>query len=69
MTLSEHLRRAIAQSGLSHNELARQTKIPQPTITRFVNGLDLRLSNADRLAAHFGLALTSQRKRRNKGRA
>ncbi|MEX2138584.1 MAG: helix-turn-helix transcriptional regulator [Pirellulales bacterium] len=56
-TLSDQLRQAIERSGLSHNEIARQTKIPQPTITRFVNGLDMRLSNADRLAAHFGLTL------------
>src|SRR5688572_4488261 len=55
--LSDQLRRAIAVSGISHNELARQTKIPQPTITRFVNGQDMRLSNADRVATCFKMSL------------
>lgn len=57
MELTAALREAISASGLSHAELARLTGIPQPTINRFVNGADMKLSTADRLAAHFGLAL------------
>jgi len=38
--------------------------MPQPTITRFVNGTDLRVSNADTLAAYFGLSLQHDRPKR-----
>lgn len=56
-TLDESLRQAIRDSGLSANQLARATEVPQPTITRFLNGADMKLSTASRLAAYLGLHL------------
>lgn len=55
--LSATLRAAIRNSGKSANELAKATGVPQPTITRFLAGADMRLSRADKLAAHLGLKL------------
>ncbi len=60
--ISTALRKAIEASGVSHNEIAKATGIPQPTITRFVNGADLRVSNCDALAAYFGLSLSGKRR-------
>jgi plasmid maintenance system antidote protein VapI len=57
MAISEQLREAIRASGLSANALARGCGVPQPMLTRFINGLDVRLATADKLAAYFGLEL------------
>jgi plasmid maintenance system antidote protein VapI len=63
MTVSEQLREAIRNCGLSANELARLAEVPQPTITRFLNNAELRSGNIDKLAAYFGLVLKKERKR------
>jgi len=55
--LDTALRRAISKSGLSANEIARRTGVPQPTITRFLAGADMRVSNAAKIAAELGLSL------------
>lgn len=55
--LDDALRKAIQNSGLSANELARRTGVPQPTITRFLAGADMRLSTAAKIAAYLGLSL------------
>lgn len=57
MTNSEILRREIERSGLPVAVIAVEARIPQPTLSRFVNGKDLRLTTADKLAAYFGLEL------------
>lgn len=57
MSLSDQLRMAIQQSGKSATALAKDCGIPQPMLTRFINGLDVRLATADKLAAYFGLEL------------
>ena len=57
MPLSDQLRTAIKESGLSATALAKECGIPQPMLTRFINGLDVRLATADKLAEHFGLEL------------
>jgi transcriptional regulator with XRE-family HTH domain len=57
MSLSEQLRDKIRASGKSANQLAREIGIPQPTITTFLNGSDVRLETANKLAAYFGLRL------------
>lgn len=57
MTNSEILRRAIERSGLPVAVIAAEAGLPQPTLSRFVNGKDLRLATADKLAAYFGLEL------------
>lgn len=58
-TLSAQLRAAIAESGLSHYRLAKETGVSQPIITRFVNGTrSISLETADRIAAYFGMVLS-----------
>jgi plasmid maintenance system antidote protein VapI len=56
--ISDLLRRAIIESGLSYNALQRETGVTRASIMRFVRGTQsLRLDMADRLADHFGLEL------------
>lgn len=55
--LAEVLRAAIVKSGISATQLAAQTGVPQPTITRFLNGADMKLSTAQILAAYLKLEL------------
>jgi plasmid maintenance system antidote protein VapI len=57
MTPSERLRQSIRECKKSANQIARETGISQPTITTFLNGRDLRMETADKLAAYFGLEL------------
>lgn len=64
--ISEILRKAIDACGLSVNELARQSEIPQPMLTRFINGKDIRLNTAEKLARFFGLILVSDNEVRTK---
>jgi plasmid maintenance system antidote protein VapI len=63
-SLTKLLRTAIAEFEPGHNELARQSGVPQPTITRFVNGADIKLSTVDKLAAHLGIGFTRRKSRR-----
>ena len=55
--IDDTLRRAILDCGISACELARRTGVPQPTITRFLAGADLRMSNGAKIAAYLGLTL------------
>lgn len=58
MSLSDQLRRAIRDSGLSANAMSKEVGIPQPTISMFLQGKDILLEkNGDKLAAYFGLEL------------
>jgi plasmid maintenance system antidote protein VapI len=58
-SISDLLRRAIVESGLSHNALATATGVTRASILRFVRGdQSLRLDKADLLAAYLGLTLT-----------
>lgn len=59
--LADALRDAIRKSGMTALELAQKTGVPQPTITRFLHGRDMRLSRAQKLAAYFGLELRPKR--------
>lgn len=61
-TLAKAIRDALLATGKSHNAIARETGIPQPTITRFLNGRDVRVSIASALADYAGLALSSSAK-------
>lgn len=57
-TLADQLRAAVADSGLSHYRIAKDTGISQPIITRFVNGdRSVSLDTAGKLAAYFGMSL------------
>lgn len=55
--LADTLREAIRNSGLSASEIARNTGVPQPTITRFLAGADMKLETASKIAAYLGLEL------------
>jgi predicted transcriptional regulator len=59
--MADSLRAAIRNSGQSASALARRTGVPQPTITRFLAGADMKLSTASKLAAHLGLELKSRK--------
>jgi plasmid maintenance system antidote protein VapI len=55
-TLADSIRDEIHAQGWSALALSKETGVPQPTITRFLNGADLRLSTADKLCDVLGLA-------------
>lgn len=59
--IAEALRKAIAESGLSANELAAHTKIPQTTISRFLRGKDLGIHRAAKIAAYLGFELKKRK--------
>ena len=59
--LADTLRAAIRMSGLSANALAELTGVPQPTITRFLAGADMKLATAGKIAAYLGLELKRQK--------
>lgn len=62
--MADALRKAIRDSGKSANALADETGVPQPTITRFLNGADMMLSTAQRIASHLGLELVKSKRAR-----
>jgi DNA-binding phage protein len=65
-TMTEALRRVIADSGMAHISIARETGVQRMSIVRFLNGTQsLRLDAADKLAAYFGLEVI-QRKQKGK---
>jgi transcriptional regulator with XRE-family HTH domain len=62
-SLSDVLRRAVAESGLALIALERATGVQRMSIARFLRGeTSLRLDKADKLAAYFGLELRPKRK-------
>lgn len=60
--LAEMLRDAIRKSGLSANELAAQTGVPQTTLSRFLRGKDMGIHRASKVAEHLGLELKPKRR-------
>jgi len=61
--MTEVLRAAIRQSGLSAYRISKDTGLVVTSIIRFVNGeTSLRLDKADKLADYFGLELGRKRK-------
>jgi transcriptional regulator with XRE-family HTH domain len=58
-TLTDVLRAAIEQSGLTVYRIGKATGIDAANLRRFARGdLSMRLDKADALAAYFGLRLT-----------
>jgi plasmid maintenance system antidote protein VapI len=59
-TLTDQLKDAVAESGLSVYEIAKATGIPQPVLHRFVAGdrPTIRLDTAEKLATYFAMRLT-----------
>jgi transcriptional regulator with XRE-family HTH domain len=59
-TLTEAMRTAIEQSGLTRYRIAADTGILETSISRFMDGkTSLRLDKADVLARYLGLQLTA----------
>jgi predicted transcriptional regulator len=56
--LTNDLRAAVRNCGKSANQLSKLTGVPHPTITRFLAGVGLRLSTAEKLADYLGLKFT-----------
>lgn len=58
--ITDVLRQAILDSGLPLLRIARETGVQRASLSRFVRGKNsLRLDVADKLAAYFGLELTT----------
>jgi predicted transcriptional regulator len=57
-TITDQLKAAIADAGLSTYALAKETGIAQPILHRFIAGdRDLKLATVDRLASYLKLQL------------
>ncbi len=66
--ISDTLRQAIIDSGLSLRQLARRAGIHSPSLVRFVNrNRGLVLESADRLAVVLGLRLVKGRPKTGRG--
>lgn len=61
MAVSEQLRQAIHDSGLTHYRIAHDTAISATTIDRFMAGKTLRTDTLDPLCEYFGLQLRQKR--------
>lgn len=59
--MADVLRDAIRKSGKTALDLSAATGVSQPTITEFLRGADMRLTTAQKLAAHLGLELRPKR--------
>lgn len=57
-TVSNILRRVMAESGISHRRISIDTGINRTCLARFRDGLPLTTDNADKLAAYLNLTLT-----------
>ena len=59
--ISDQLRKAIKNSGLSSRDLAEATKVDHTSIARFLGKKrSLTLDAVDKLCEYFGLALTDE---------
>lgn len=67
-TLSNILRQAIRDSGLSVRRLSIETGINRLCITRFLEGHQLTSDNLDALALHFDLTLKPARTVNKRGK-
>ncbi len=58
LSITDVLRRAIVDSGVSYKALSRETGVARASIQRFADGRQsIRLDMADRLANYFRLEL------------
>jgi len=58
--ITDVLKQAVVESGISYKSLSRQTGVARASIQRFIDGRQsIRLDVADRLAVFFGLAVVS----------
>jgi transcriptional regulator with XRE-family HTH domain len=63
--MQEVLRQAIAKSGKSVNQIAKDSGVLQQALSKFMRGGDIRLATAQKLADYFGLALKEDRPKKN----
>lgn len=65
MTMTQTLRKAVRDSGLSLYAIAAGSGLTRPSLSRFMAGTQsLRLDMADKLAEYFGLELKPAGRRR-----
>lgn len=64
--IADVLREAIRKCGLSALRLSKETGVPQPTISEFLRGRDIRLSRAQKIAKFLGLKLCKSKLARNR---
>jgi hypothetical protein len=57
LSLTDQLREFIRGCGKTISAIAEATKIPQPMLSRFLNGKDMRMMTASKLATYLGLEL------------
>jgi transcriptional regulator with XRE-family HTH domain len=65
MTITEVIQRAISDSGMSVNQVAKATGVSQSALSHFLSSdsaqrRDIRLATADKLAEFFGLTLVAK---------
>ena len=66
-SISDAIRRAIAESGMAHIAIQRATGVQRISIMRFMRGeQSLRLDKADKLAAYFGLEVIQRKQRKGR---
>lgn len=62
-TITETIKVAMEESGISRYQIAKDTGILQTSLSRFIRGeTSLRLDKADLLAEYLGLELVEKRK-------
>ena len=67
-TLSDQLRRIIADCGMSRYQISKQSGVPEAALSRFVNRkTGLTTDTLDRLAPTLGLELTVKRRLKKGG--
>ena len=63
--MTDVLKAAIEQSGVSRYRIAKDTGLTEPSLCRFMQGAtSLRLDRADVLAEYLGLELVTKAKRK-----
>jgi len=62
--LAEILRDAIRNSGQPLLMIAKAAGVAVSTLSEFMSGADMRLSNAEKIAAYLGLELRTGKKQR-----
>ncbi len=67
-SLSDQVRKAITNSGMTYYRIAVLGDLPFSTLTRFMQGRDISTASLDRLAGPLGLRITTGKRRRTKGR-
>ena len=60
--LADSLRDAVLTSGLTHYRIGKDIGIGADQVDRFMDGRDIRLSTAEKLAAYFQMRFTKPKK-------